>query len=101
MSDHTALTEVAREYAAAHAAHYSERDLPKALRLYKKIMISHASAIEAGYARTQIQNIVNAAVPEQELLNAQLELALARLGKRCSSDAEPVPVMRRGPEEAE
>jgi hypothetical protein len=52
MSDHTALREAAREYAAVYAAHYSERDLAKALRLYKKIMASHASAPEAGYSRT-------------------------------------------------
>jgi hypothetical protein len=50
MSDHTALRETAREYAAAYAAHYSERDLAKTLRLSKKIMASHASAAEAGYS---------------------------------------------------
>jgi hypothetical protein len=42
-------------------------------------MASHASAQEAGYSRAQIQNIVNTLVPAQELLDAQLELALARL----------------------
>jgi hypothetical protein len=36
-------------------------------------------APEAGYSRTQVQNIVNAVVPKQELLDAQMELALARL----------------------
>ena len=75
MSDHTALMEAARAY----AAHYSERDLAKALRLYKKIMASHASAPEAGYSRTQVQNFVHAVFPEQELLDAQMELTLARL----------------------
>jgi hypothetical protein len=60
MSDDSALTEAAREYAAAYAAHYS-------------------GAPEAGYSRTQVQNIVNAVVPKQELLDAQMELALARL----------------------
>jgi len=90
MSDHTALKEAAREYAAAYAAHYSERDLAKALRLYEKIMASHASAPEAGYSRTQVQNIVHAVVPEQELLDAQIELALARLEHQVSTDAEPL-----------
>jgi hypothetical protein len=79
MSDHTALKEAARAYAEAYAAHYSERDLAKALQLYQRIMASHASAQEAGYSRAQIQNIVNTLVPAQELLDAQLELALARL----------------------
>ncbi len=79
MSDHTALREAAREYAAAYVAHYSERDLAMALQLYKNLIASHASAREAGYSRTQIQNIVNTLVPAQELLDAQLELALAHV----------------------
>jgi hypothetical protein len=79
MSDTSARTEAARAYAEAYAAHYSERDLAKALQLYKDLIASHASAQEAGYSRAQIQNIVNTLVPAQELLDAQLELALARL----------------------
>jgi hypothetical protein len=101
MSDHTALRETAREYAAAYAAHYSERDLAMALRLYKKIMASHASAPEAGYSRTQVQNIVHAVVPEQELLDAQMELALAPLEHQISPDAEPIPVAPVASERAE
>jgi hypothetical protein len=79
MSDTSARTEAARAYAVAYAAHYSERDPAKALQLYKDLIASHASAQEAGYSRAQIQNIVNTLVPAQELLDAQLELALARL----------------------
>ena len=101
MSDHTRLRDAAREYAAAYAAHYSERDLAKALRLYKKIMASHASAPEAGYSRTQVQNIVDAVVPEQELLDAQMKLALARLEDHVSPDAEPIPVAPPASERAE
>jgi hypothetical protein len=79
MSDDGVRTEAARAYAAAYAAHYSERDLAMALQLYENLIASHASAREAGYSRTQIQNIVNTLVPPQERLGAQLELALARL----------------------
>lgn len=79
MSDTSARTEAARAYAVAYAAHYSERDLAKALQLYKDLIASHAIAREAGYSRAQIQNIVNTLVPAQELLDAQLELALAHL----------------------
>lgn len=79
MSDDGAVTEAAREYAAAYAAHYSSRDLRMALQLYKKLIASHASAREAGFSRVQIQNIVNAVVPKYELLDAQAELVLARL----------------------
>ncbi len=101
MSDDSALTAAARDYAAAYAAHYSKRDLAMALQLYKKIMASHASAREAGYSRTQVQNIVNAVVSEQELLDAQLELALARLENQISPDAEPIPVAPLASELAE
>ena len=79
MSDTGARKEAARAYAVAYAAHYSERDLAKALQLYMDLIASHASAQEAGYSRAQIQNIVNTLVPAQELLDAQLELALAHV----------------------
>ena len=92
MSDDNARTEAARAYAAAYAAHYSERDLAMALQLYEKIPTAHASAREAGYSRTQIQNIVNVVVPDRELLDAQMELALARLGRQISPDAGRVSV---------
>lgn len=99
MSDDGTLA--ARDYAAAYAAHYSGRDLAMALQLYQEIMTAHASAREAGYSRTQIQNIVNVVVPEQELLGAQVELALARLGNQVSPDAGPIPAARVAPDPAE
>ena len=101
MRDDSARTEAARGYAAAYAAHYSERDLATALQLYKKIMASHASAREAGYSRTQVQNIVNAVMPEQQLLDAQMELELARLEHQISPDAGPIPVAPVASERAE
>jgi len=79
MSDDGVGTEAARAYAAACAANDSERDLAVTLPLYEDRIASHASAREAGYSRTQIQNIVNTLVPPRELLDAQLELALAHL----------------------
>ena len=36
----------------------------------------HPDSKEAGYARSQIQNIVHAVVPEQALTGAQADLAL-------------------------
>ena len=79
MQDFSELTGAGRAYAAAHAAHYSERNLAAALQLYMELIASAPNAPEAGYSRVQIQNIVNAVVPAQELLNAQLALALAQL----------------------
>jgi hypothetical protein len=101
MPDDSAPTEAAREYAAACAAHYFERDLAMALQLYKKLIASHASARETRYSRKQVQNIVNAVVPKQELLDAQMELALARLEHQISPDAGPIPVAPLAPELAE
>ncbi len=76
MRNKTEHTEANRQYTTAYAAHYSEHDLPAAMRLYKQIMASHPSDPEAEYSRAQIQNIVNEVVPKQELLDAQVDLAL-------------------------
>jgi hypothetical protein len=76
MRTETEPTEANQQYAAAYAAHYTGRDLPLALQLYRKLMASHPSAQEAGYARMQVQNITNAVVPKQELLEAQIKLVL-------------------------
>jgi len=79
MNDDGSTTQAMRSYAAAYAAHYSERDLATALQLYRDLIDSHANALEAGYARTQIQNIVRALIPAEDLLDAQVELALAHI----------------------
>jgi hypothetical protein len=70
-------TDAARQYAAAYAAHYTERDLPGALRLYVNVIASHPDEQEANFSRAQVQNIVNAVVPKQELFDAQVNLAAA------------------------
>jgi hypothetical protein len=68
-------TEASRQYAAAYAAHYTERDLPGALQLYVNVIASHPDEQEADFSRAQVQNIVNAVVPKQELFDAQVNLA--------------------------
>ena len=86
------LTEAGRQYATAYAAHYKGHDLPAALQLYMNVMASHPDAQEAGYSGAQVQNIVNAVVPKQELLNAQMELA------RAHFEPESPPDGRRSPD---
>ena len=76
MRNETELAEANRLYAAAHAAHYTEHNLPSAMRLYKQVIASHPTDPEAEYSRVQIQNIVKAVVPKRELLDAQMDLAL-------------------------
>ena len=79
MRNQAETTEAGREYAAAYAVHYTERDLPGALRLYVNVIVSHPHEQEADFSRSQVQNIVNAVVPKQELFDAQVNLAVAQL----------------------
>lgn len=77
-------TDVARSvasvvYAEAHATHYQRRDLLRALRIYHRVIALYPGAPEAAHSRTQIRNIVNMAVPADELLSALSELALHHL----------------------
>lgn len=78
----TKPTESARDYAAAYATHYTDHHLPAASQLYLKVMASHPGTKEAGYARAQAKNIINASVPDQELLDAQVALAV----EHCAED---------------
>lgn len=80
-------TEAGREYAAAYAAHYTGRDLPAALELYMKVIALHPETHEAGYSREQVVNIVDSVVPKQELLDAQIQLALAHFAHEGPPDA--------------
>lgn len=79
MKNELELTETNRLYSTAHATHHLEGDLSRALQLYRELLTLHPNTPEAGYSRTQVRNIVNAVVPEQEMLETQIELALARL----------------------
>ena len=63
-------------------ANFRVGTLAAALRLYMELIASRPNDPEAGYSRAQIRNIINAVVPAQELLDAQIGLALARLN--CS-----------------
>ncbi len=77
MSNDKGMTEASQQYAAAYATHYGTKDLPRALEFYKAIVLAHPDTQEAGYSRSQIQNIVTRVVPKEELLDAGVDLALA------------------------
>jgi hypothetical protein len=91
----TELTEAGRDYAAAYGAHYTDHDLPRALQLYLKVISAHPGTKEAGYARSQAQNIINATVPDRELLDAQVELAVAHFGRRGDIAGDDIAAHRR------
>lgn len=65
-----------RQYAAAYAAHYLRRDLPFAVQLYRRLVAKHPNSPEADFCHMQIQNVINAVVPKQELQDAQIALVL-------------------------
>ena len=98
MRNDTELTEPHRQYAAAYAAHYTGRDLPAALQLYMKVMASHPGTQEADYSRMQVRNIVNTVIPKQEILDSQIELALAHFEYEGPPDARRIPVRQPVPE---
>jgi hypothetical protein len=84
--------EAGHQYAAAYAAQYETKNLREALDLYKGIMTAYPTSHEAEYSRAQIQSIVNAVVPKQELFDAQLELALAHVEDEALPANDPDPV---------
>ncbi len=82
MKNETKHSEAGMRYAAAYAAHYTEKDLHGALDLYKGVMSDHPDTREARYSRSQIHNIVKSVVPKKELFDAQVNLALAHFEPR-------------------
>jgi hypothetical protein len=57
--------------------HYGIKNLREAFERYKKILADHSDTKEAGYAKSQIQNIVNTVVPKEERLDSQMDLTAA------------------------
>ncbi len=79
MKKNTESTEAGKQYDVAYAAQYSGHDLLGALKLYKEITVAHPNDQAAKNSLAQIQNIVKAVVPKQELLDAQMTMALSHL----------------------
>lgn len=82
MSEGSVDKKASGEYEKAYTAHYKSKKLEDAIARYQNIIKSHPKSKEAGYARAQLLNIVNHVVSPEELLNAQVEMALARLKKK-------------------
>ena len=94
MRNDTGLTEASQQYLAAHAAHYETEDLRQALELCKGVLAARPDSQEAGHSRSQIQNIIKEVVPERELFEAQVGIAMAHLGGARQQDGRiPIPSM--------
>ena len=88
MIEDTRVTHASQQYEAAQHAQYTRKDLLSALGIYTDLIAAHPDAPEAGYSRSQLQNIANRVVPKQELLEAHVQLALAHLGKKTRPAGE-------------
>jgi len=84
----TMLTDAGQQYAAAYDAHYKTKDMYEAFKLYERIIASHTDTREAGYSRSQVQNIVNAVVPKQKVMDALEDLALTHFEQGVPPDVE-------------
>ena len=87
MTSHIVSNEAARQYAAAYAAHYSQRDLPLALRLYQDLLSHHPNVPEATYARMQLHNMFTLTVPQQQRVDQEISL----LKKQLTEGTAPSP----------
>jgi hypothetical protein len=93
----TVLSKTGLHYAEVYEKQYSTKDLHAALLDYKDIVTEYPDTKEAGYSRSQIQNIVRAVVPEEVLYEVQLKLALDYSGNnevpddRTVGTTSPVP----------
>ena len=88
MINNTILTEAGQQYATAYDAHYTTKDMYKAFKLYGRIIADHPDTHEAGYSRSQVQNIVNAVVPKQTVMDALVELARTLFEQDVPQDVE-------------
>ena len=82
-----------QNYTKAHDMHYKTKDLPEAFKLYRSIIADYPETKDAGYSLSQVQNIVNAVVPKQEVMDSLVALTLAHFEQdvppdvRSASDA--------------
>jgi hypothetical protein len=81
--------EAGQQYATAYDTHYTTKDIHKAFTLYEDIIATHPDPREAGYSRSQIQNIVNALVPKKKIIDSLLDLARIHFDQDLSLDAKP------------
>ena len=91
MKKDKAMTEIGQQYATAHDAHYKTKNLRQALGLYQSLVAAHPDTHEAEYSRAQIHNIAKNTVPKQELLDAQINMAVDHLEGEEASVVGPAP----------
>jgi hypothetical protein len=84
--------EAGQQYATAYDTHYKTKDIHKAFTLYEDIIAAHPDTKEAGYSKSQVQNIVNGVVPKKEIMDSLMKLARIHFDQKGALDAEPASV---------
>lgn len=79
MKNDTIIPQADQQYEKAYSTHYTMKNLYEAFVLYASIMVEYPDTKEAGYSRTQVENIVNAVVSKQEITDVLMDLALSHL----------------------
>jgi hypothetical protein len=74
-----AVRDIPNLYSAAYEAQYVTKDFRLAIELYRNLLRKKPVSREHGYSRSQIENIVSMLVPMDDLLDAQIQLALTYL----------------------
>ena len=88
MKNKNNITVASQDYTEAHDMHYKTKELQKAFKLYRGIIADYPRTEEAGYSLSQVQNIVNAVVPKQEVMDALVALTLAHFKQDVPPDVK-------------
>ena len=94
MRESNISAEAGQQYASAYETHYTTKDIRKAFKLYEDIIASYPDTKEAGYSRSQVQNIVNAVVPKKDIMDSLFGLARIHFDQKVTVDAESASVIR-------
>lgn len=90
MKKEAVLSTSGKRYNEAYEKQYGIKDLHAALLAYKGIVSEFPDTKEASYSKSQIKNIAHHVVPEKELFEAQLNLALSYSKHNDTSDRQLV-----------
>ena len=88
MKNRKKVTLAGQDYTKAYGMHYKTKDLQKAFKLYRGIIADYPKTDEAAYSLSQVQNIVNAVVPKQEVMDALVTLTLAHFEQDVPPDVK-------------
>lgn len=79
MASSSEVAKASQAYDAAYALHYTEDNLLEALIGYRELITCYPDTPQARNSRTQLGNIARQVIPDEALMDAQVDLARAAL----------------------